>query len=114
MIKGIDVTLFVKNKVGKDALNNPIYEETETVVNNVLVAPSISTDINDITNLVGKQTKFTLGIPKGDTHVWENQKVKFNLNGREYVCKTYGFTIEGIENLVPTRWHKKVMCELYE
>lgn len=110
MIKGIDVILYEKQVSGRDEFNHPFYTETPVLVHDVLVAPSSSDDIITSTNLVGKQARYTLGIPKGDTHNWENSTVEFF--GKKY--RTYGFVIEGIEANVPTRWHKKVMCDIYD
>ena len=110
MLKGIDVTLYEKEKVGEDAFGHALYAETPTIVNNVIVAPSSDADIVTSTQLEGKISQYTLGIPKGDNHRWENSIVEFF--GKKF--KTFGFVIEGIEELVPTEWHKKVMCFRYE
>lgn len=109
MIKGITVILVEKKEIGKDPFNQPIYEETEVEVNNVLVSPSTTDDITTSTDLVGKKAVYTLGIPKGDTHEWENTKVKFF--GQSWM--TFGFTIQGIEENIPLSWNKKVMVERY-
>lgn len=108
-MRGITVTLINRVQVGVDVLNNPIYDYVETDVDNVLVAPTTTDDVVDPTSLEGKKMAYTLGIPKGDTHNWENCQVRFF--GRTF--KSYGYPIEGIESLVPTNWHKKVLVELY-
>ena len=51
-----------------------------------------------------------LGLPKGDSHVWEDTEVEFF--GKKF--KTFGSTIEGIEANIPTPWHKKVRVAKYE
>lgn len=104
------ITLYVKTQSGVDAFNHPIYTEEAVVVDDVLVAPSTTDDIVTSTDLVGKKAIYTLGIPKGDTHEWENAKIEFF--GKTW--KSFGFVIEGIESNVPLRWHKKVMVEIYE
>ena len=109
MIKGITVTLVVKEKVGKDAFRAPICETSEVEVKNVLVAPATSEDITTSQDLYGKKAVYTLAIPKGDTHNWENTVVKFF--GKEW--KTFGIPLEGIEELIPLNWNKKVMVERY-
>ena len=109
MIKGITVILIEKKEIGKDPFNQPIYEEIEVEVNNVLVSPSTTDDVTTSTDLVGKKAVYTLGIPKGDTHEWENTKVKFF----GHTWKTFGFTIQGIEENIPLSWNKKVMVERY-
>lgn len=110
MIKGITVTLYQRTQSGTDAFNQPIYTETPVEVDDVLVAPSTNDDVITSTDLVGKKAIYTLGIPKGDTHSWEGNKVSFF---GEY-WKVFTFEIRGIEENVPTRWHKKVMVERYE
>lgn len=109
MIKGITVTLRVKTKVGEDPFRAPIYEYKEVDVENVLVAPSSTDDIVTMQNLTGKKAVYTLAIPKGDTHIWEDTTVKFF--GHEW--RTLGFPIEGVEELIPLKWNKKVMVERY-
>lgn len=109
MIKGITVTLLVKEKVGVDAFNAPIYETKEVEVENVLVAPSTSDDIATTQDLTGKKAVYTLAIPKGDTHNWVDAKVRFF--GQTW--KTFGFPLEGIEENIPLAWNKKVMVEQY-
>ena len=109
MIKGITVTLRVKTKIGEDPFRAPIYECTDVDVENVLVAPSSTDDIVTTQNLTGKKAVYTLAIPKGDTHNWEDTTVIFF--GQEW--RTLGFPIEGIEELIPLNWNKKVMVERY-
>ena len=109
MLKGITVVLYDKVQTGVDSFNQPIYEETEIEVENVLVAPSTTDDITTSTDLVGKKAVYTMAIPKGDTHEWENKRVKFF--GQEW--KVFGFTIQGIEENIPLSWNKKVMVERY-
>lgn len=110
MIKGITVTLRVKTKVGEDPFRASIYEYSDVDVENVLVAPASTDDIVTTQDLTGKKAVYTLAIPKGDTHNWENTTVKFF--GREW--RTLGFPIEGIEENIPLDWNKKVMVERYE
>lgn len=110
LIKGIPVILYEKTKVGTDGFNRPIYKELPVMVENVLVAPSSSDDSVSTLNLTGKKAVYTLGIPKGDTHDWRDAKVEFF--GR--IWKTFGIPIEGIEELIPLGWNKKVMVEAYE
>lgn len=109
VIKGITVLLYEKTKTGENAFNQPIYTETEIMIENVLVAPSSTNDIVTSQDLVGKKAVYTLAIPKGDTHEWENNKVKFF--NKEW--RVLGFTIEGIEENIPLNWNKKVMVERY-
>lgn len=108
-IKGIKITLIDKVKVGVDGFNSPIYEDKEIEVEDVLVGQPASDDVVNDLNLYGKRTEYILGIPKGDTHEWEDREVI--IFGKRY--RTFGHIIEGIEDLVPLRWHKKIRVERY-
>ena len=110
LIKGIDVILIDKIQTGIDDFGSPLIEEKEIIVKNVLVAPASTDDITNSVNLTGKKAVYTLGVPKGDTNVWENKEVIFF--GKRW--KTIGISVEGIEALIPLKWHKKVMVERYE
>lgn len=94
-------------KTGTDPFGNPIYEETDIDVENVLVSPTSTDDIVNQLTLTGKKAVYTLAIPKGDTNDWEDKEVKFF--GKRW--RTFGFPIEGIEDLIPLDWNKKVMVE---
>lgn len=109
MIKGIPVILYDLKEIGKDDFGAPIYEEHLSVVHDVLVAPASSDDITSSTSLYGKKAVYTLGIPKGDAHVWEDREVEFF--GQRW--KTFGFSTCGIDELIPLRWNRKVMVEAY-
>lgn len=109
-MKGITVTLYEVTQSGTNAFNEPVFTETPVEVENVLVAPASDNEILSATNLYGRKVVYTLGIPKGDTHNWENRKVSFF--GETF--RTFGIPTEGIEHLVPTAWNKKVMVERYE
>lgn len=109
MIHGIDVVLYVKNQIGTDAFNAPVFEEIPTVVRNVIVGePSAEDIVNDL-QLYGKRIAYTLGIPKGDDHDWEDVAVEFF--GQRF--RTYGGVIQGIEDMIPLSWNKKVKVERY-
>lgn len=108
-IKGITIVLVDKVKTGTDPFGNPIYEDQDIEVENVLVSPTSSDDIVNQMTLTGKKAVYTLGIPKGDTHDWEDKEVKFF--GERW--RTFGFPTEGIEDLIPLDWNKKVMVERY-
>lgn len=109
LIKGITIILYEKTKTGEDGFNRPIYEEIPVEVKNVLVAPASGEDVTDQTNLNGKKATYTLAIPKGDTHNWEDVTVEFF--GKKW--KTSGPSLEGIEDLIPLGWNKKVTVERY-
>ena len=108
-MKGITVQLKVKTESGRNAFNAPTYTVEWVTVDNVLVAPVSSQDALDMLNLTGKKAVYTLGIPKGDAHIWEDTEVRFF--GETW--KTFGFSEEGIESLIPLSWNKKVSVERY-
>lgn len=110
MIHGMTVTLINLVQTGTDAFNAPIYEEVQTPVDDVLVAPSSNDDIINSVNLYGKKAIYTIAIPKGDTHQWQDQKVRF-FNAE---WRVFGLPIEGIEANIPLRWNTKWMVERYE
>ena len=108
-IKGITVTLINKVEAGKDPFGTPIYEDVEILVDNVLVSPTSSDDIVNQLNLTGKKAVYTLAIPKGDTNVWEDQEVRFF--GERW--RVFGAETQGIDELIPLEWNKKVTVERY-
>lgn len=110
MLKGITVTLYEKTQDGVDAFNHPQYIETPVTVADVLVAPATNDDVITSTDLYGKKAVFVLGIPKGDTHEWEDARIDFF--GKSF--RSFGPIVEGIEANVPTRWHKKIYVDRYE
>lgn len=109
MIRGITVRLYVKTQTGTDEFNAPIYTETPVDVENVLVGEPVSEDIVNSLQLYGKHVAYTLGIPKGDEHDWDNVAVEFF--GQKF--RTYGGVTQGIEEMIPLVWNKKVKVERY-
>lgn len=107
MIEGITVTLYTRTQTGTDAFNAPVYEESEESVDNVLVAPSSETEIMDTLTLYGRKAVYTLGIPKGDTHTWTGCRVGFF----DRIWSVIGDEIQGIEDMIPLSWNKKVRVE---
>lgn len=110
LIRGIDITLYNKVKVGVDGFGKTIYEEQPETVGNVLVQPADSQEVVDTLNLTGKKAVYTLAIPKGDEHEWRDRKVSFF--GQDF--RTFGEPIQGIESMIPLEWNKKVKVEIYE
>ena len=107
IIHGIEITLIDKVEVGKDDFNSPVYEDKEIKVQDVIVAQPVSDDVVNALSLYGKRTEYILGIPKGDAHEWEDREVI--IFGKRY--RTFEHIIEGVEDLVPLRWHKKIRVE---
>ncbi len=110
MLKGITVTLITRTQDGTDPMGAPIYKESTKAVDNVLVAPTSSDDVVNQLSLTGRKAVYTLAIPKGDTNTWENQIVEFF--GERW--RVFGIPTQGIDDLIPLSWNKKVMVERYE
>ncbi len=109
-IKGVSVVLHVRTaQTDPDPLGNPIYTTEDATVNNVLWNSSSVDDLVDKNRLEGTQELYTLSIPKGDTHVWLENTVTFN--GKTYHCYAES---EGISELTPLEWNKKVLVERYD
>lgn len=109
-MKTITVTLYEKTAIGEDAFHKTIWGETPVNVSGVLFAPSSAQEILDSTNLYGKKAVYTLAIPKGDTHTWEDCKVRF----LDQDWHVFGIPLEGIDENIPLAWNKKVTVERYE
>lgn len=110
LIKGTTVILWTKTQTGTDGYNEPVYEWSSESVSNVLIGEPAPQERIDEKSLTGRSIDYVLGIPKGDTHNWENQIVEFF--GHKFL--TYGIPEQGIEANVPGPWHKKVKCQRYE
>ena len=111
-MKGITVTLLKRTESGTDAFNRPIYTETEVPVNNVLVSPTDAggDELLSALDLTGRKAVYTLAIPKGDTNVWEGNRVKFF--GETW--QVIGIPTKGIDALIPLDWNLKVQVERIE
>lgn len=110
MLKGISVVLYEHTETGKDEFNAPIYEDIPVTVENVLVGEPTSDDIVNANSMYGRKIAYKLAIPKGDAHKWKNSRVSFL--GEDF--KTFGVPTQGIDELIPLEWNKKVMVERYE
>lgn len=108
-IHGITITLHDQVTRGTDPFGAEIIEEYDMEVDNVLVGHPTTDDIIHSQELYGKKVVYTLGIPKGDQHEWEDKRVSFF--GQTF--RTFGYVIQGIEDLVPLEWNKKIMVERY-
>ena len=93
-----------------DAFHKKQWIETAVQVANVLVSPVSSTEQTEINNLYGKQAVYVLGIPKGDTHDWADNKVKFF--GKTF--RAIRAEVQGIDDLIPGPYNKKVWVEINE
>ncbi|MGF0071907.1 hypothetical protein [Streptococcus orisratti] len=109
-LRGIPVTLIDKSFQKADPFGAPVTTDLDIIVDNVLVAPASTEDITNQLSLTGKKIAYTLAIPKGDTHDWVNKEVRFF--GQRF--RTVGIPLEGIEELIPLGWNRKVQVEHYE
>lgn len=109
-IHGIPIELAVKVQTGTDSFNRPVYDTEWVTVDNVLIGQPSTEEITDELNLSGKRLDYLLGIPKGDTHDWEDTQVRFW--GQVY--ETIGAPTQGIESMIPLSWNKKVKVMRYE
>ena len=109
-MKGITVTLYVKTKTGEDNFGAPVYTETPTDVEDVLVAPGDTIELLSSQDLHGERADYVLGIPKGDTHDWNDCRVEFF--GQTF--HTFGSPLKGIDELIPLRWNTKVKVKRIE
>ena len=112
-MKGITVTLYnlVGSSSSSDPLNHPIYTESTSTVDNVLVAPMSDEEVLQTYTLTGRRAVYQLGIPKGDSHEW-TAGCKVSFFGQDW--RIIGMPQEGIESLIPLEWNKKVRVEQYE
>lgn len=114
-MKGQTVTLYERTAGPLDAFGNETWTVTAAQVENVLIGEPSTDDITSSAALYGKQIRYMLGIPKGDSHNWEGQVVEWtDAYGRTIRAHTFGFPITGIEANIPGPWHMKVRCEAYE
>ena len=133
-ITGIDVILYKNIQTGTDPFGTPMYtddiypsnevfpaddlypRDMAEVVSNVLVGQPSDEEIITAVNLYGKRISYMLGIPKGDTHDWQDKIIEWtDAYGQTHRCKTFGFPITGVEANLPRRvpWHMKVRCEKF-
>lgn len=106
-MRGMTVLLWEKVLAGYDALNNPVYEERPVAVHDVLVGQPSTDEMTSSLSLYGKKLDYMLGLPKGDEHNWIDADIEFF--GKSF--HSFGDVIEGIEDNVPTRWHKQVRVQ---
>ena len=105
-LHGITVTLITR-EARLDDYNHPTWIEHREDVNNVLVGEPVQAELTSSIDTKQARAAYTLGIPKGDAHNWEDAIVEFW--GRRW--RQYGRIIQGIDDLVPLDWNKKITVE---
>ena len=108
-MKGMTVQLVVGTVTGYDPFDAPIEQEELVDVADVLVGQPTTDDVTNTIQLYGKHIAYVLGIPKGDTHNWQDAKVY--IWGEPY--RTIGFPQTGIQANIPLRWGTNVKVERY-
>lgn len=108
-MKGETVGLVVKTQTGTDPFGHPTYSEEIVNVDDVLIGQPSADEVVSTLNLTGKTIAYTLGIPKGDTHIWTDTEVI--IWGERF--RTIGFPVTGIQENIPLRWGQNVKVERY-
>lgn len=109
-MKGTTVQIEVKTQTGTDPFGAPVYSVEFEDVKDVLVGQPSTDEIKTSTDLFGKKLVYMIGIPKGDTHNWED--VNVIIWGRKF--KTFGLPITGEWANIPLRWGQNVRVGYYE
>ena len=94
---------------GYDDFGAPIYREEYEEIEDCLVGSPSTDDITSALNLYGKKVEYIIGIPKGDTHEWNDKTVI--IWGEKY--RTFGFPITGELSNIPLRWGQNIRVERY-
>lgn len=108
-MKTVTVQLIVKTQEGTDPFGAPIETEQIVDVPGCLVGQPSSDEITQTLQLYGKQIAYVVGVPKGDTHKWEDTDVI--IWGERY--RTIGFPQTGIQENIPLKWGQNVKVERY-
>ena len=108
-IKGVTVKLIIPIQKDTDTFNAPICDAVSEYIDNVLIGEPTSEEVINEMNLSGKRIAYTLAIPKGDDHMWEDAIVEFY--GMKF--RTIGAPTQGIDENIPLSWNKKVKVERY-
>ena len=85
--------------VPEDIPLDVVYEDAS-----VLVGEPSAEEITTELQLTGRRLAYTLAIPKGDAHDWNDVQVAFF--GQHF--RTCGGVVQGIERMIPLCWNKKV------
>lgn len=108
-MKGMTVQLVVKTQTGTDPIGNPVYNDELIDVDDCLVGEPTTDEVNNTISLYGKKIEYVIGVPKGDTHNWNDAEVI--IWGERF--KTIGYPQTGIQENIPLRWGKNVRVERY-
>lgn len=106
---GETVTITQRSEVGRDGFNNPIFEDTETDVENVLVAPATGDDVIESVRPEGSEVKYTLYFPKTFVGKLENERVKVRGDWLDVIGCPDCFDL----NNCPTDWNMVVKVGVF-
>lgn len=110
MIQGTTVTLVRKSISGYDRFGNAEYAEMEETVNNVLVAPGATNDL-EASRPEGVDVAYSLHFPKTYTGDLEGCKVTLPAPW-EGTYRVIGKPGQYMDINTPTQWHMPVEVEV--
>lgn len=112
MIPTESVILHEKTLSGADDFGHETWTETDATIDGVIVGEASTSDVESAIEVYGKKLSYTLGIPKGDTHNWEDANVTI----RGKLFHTIGIPLQITHGGMPTwwQWDKKIGVEIYE
>lgn len=85
LIQGIPVVLYLQTKTDQvDGFGNPIYTETPTTIDNVLVNPISAEAITSDLQLYGRRGEYELCIPKGTRTTGPTAELDFSATPGEF------------------------------
>lgn len=108
MIKGETVVVHRREQTGVDPGNNPIYESTETEVEDVIVAPGPRSDVEESTRPDGIEVSWTLHFPKSWTDSLRGAEISVRGGPRSPVV---GDPRPYTNANTPGRWNRPVELE---
>lgn len=108
-MRGTTVQLAVKTSSTTDDFGAPIETEELVDVADVLVGTPSEEEVKATLEMYGKKVAYTLGIPKGDSHVWNDTDVI--IWGERF--RTIGYPVTGEQANIPLRWGSNVKVERY-
>ena len=108
-MRGTTVQIAVKTSDTTDDFGAPIETEELVDVEDVLVGTPSEEEVKSTLEMYGKKVAYTLGIPKGDSHVWHDTDVI--IWGERF--RTIGYPITGEQANIPLRWGSNVKVERY-
>lgn len=108
-MKGTTIQLVEDIVVEYDPFGAPVTQQQLVDIDDVLVGQPTTQEVVDTMQVYGKRIEYVLGIPKGDSHKWEDATVY--IWGKPY--RTIGYPITGEQANIPLRWGMNVRVERY-